>query len=1007
MSDDAPDSLTVDLCVRKLKDAKATDAVDAHLLEWLAEHSPSCFIEALQIVEVLTSCWEKCGGLEMFSIQTAVSMLRGAQRLLLQSQESSQLLASVLVLALKIQSWCDGSLRSSKEPSQTIPKTQNVLLETLKLANGLFMNLEKCSFLEDKEFRNGAEIYICQFLDSFKIVCNFFQKNQLHDEFQKVAQEALSEAFKVLMKLRVKFIAACGERSFSSLDGITLERAHIIWYGVSAVMDIGKFSARNGRDWVGMLNVAWKGVTALLQTMTRKDVISRILDIQLIINTMIGCMKESLKNAAESWNAVVQEKDDNVNVAELKRLCIPVKFFLINVIRVVTHYPYQAVDAFNDIVESALRIISLRLEISECPRLKFVAEAIVEILEPSLFILFCTLLNSSELEFQVKLQLLNGLFGTNNEEGFILSNNVDKRELDKVNEEDVKICFGQEVNLGRLILFLGLLQSCQHCGDKMSHELAKRLDFPLQMICKAEIYAKVFEPQVSRTQLTAKVTWQPLYIILLKTLQMFFVALAETEAWTEAEDFLYRNVLHPHMLSRELILELWCFISRHSESSIVKEHIQDLLYALSGLLESSTATCSDWPVRTITRLICLLIKADPAYLATQVYELAFGTDPFATTPTLKLASALLKEHFPISILPEELKSQVILSAKRALSEYWSQGTKNAKEASEKLQQFDVTLCCLMECLYQESYEQCIDTEKLHDLTKMIIELLQECHRKSGFGIKSQSLKYLSGIWQKMQPEEIGSVIVPLHNLIVTCKLSESEQMRVKLGLAEALAGLGEVSMPEDNTDPTNCALWELYHVILRERHWAYAHLGLASFGYFVAHTSWNELWRFVPSDAALAHDGKTGKIAKESTFMTSLRCFLEKEVVCTTFTESDTKAVQQEGELLEAALLEFDQVADKSHTMEVQGIVDYNHMDVDLGVHTGPLESSIPPEISNAMSMLQEGLLLLKEKLPTWFQESGQNLEQQRHMHDQLSLLADVIGQFHVLQPIVSRAMHE
>ncbi|MCO5568443.1 hypothetical protein L7F22_022142 [Adiantum nelumboides] len=1116
---DLPGNVTVALCVQKLKDTTVTDAMDAHLLEWLGEHNPSSSTDALQIAEALTSCWERDGHIEFLSTQTAISMLKAAQRLLLQSQESSQLFSSVFILALKMQSWCDSSLSSSKEKisdlcsDQAISKTQkrwrmlydvlcfmdihvmtwntnglqtskargsrkmllrkdlqrNVVgdidaliiqehkitepfgkapfeiveggkkvppilqtkdkifgadkLRKMKGKERLFPKLEKLALEEQLEVEELDEIlvrehimarkerkvrgkvarrYLAKFENHSPMDAKWMEeaelRNQSFDEFQKIAQEVLSKVLKVLIKLRSIFITACEETSFESLDGATLERAHILWYGVSALMDLGKFAAINGRDWVWMLNVAWKGVTTLIQTVTRKEVISKLVDIHLIIKTMIGCATKSLKNATESWHTILQEKDNNV--AELKRLCIPVKFFLINVTRVVAHYPCQAVDSFNDISECALQIISLRLEISDCPRLKFAAEAIVETLEPSLFILFWTFLNSTELEFQVKLQLLNLLFRTEIEDGFIISNNVDTGELDKADEKGASICFGQVVNLGRLIIFLGLLQTCQDCRNKISREFAKRLDFPLQMICNAKIYAKVFKSQVSTSQLTAKATWKPLYITLLNTFQIYFVALAETEAWAEAEEFLYQNVLHPHMLCRELILELWCFISRHSESSTVKEHIQDLVYVLNDLLKSSIGTCSRWPVKTITRLICLLVKADPHYLATQVYELAFGRDPFATPLSLGIASALLKEHFPISILPTELKSLFIASAKRALPEFWNQQTKSSEEGSNKLQQFDETLCCLLECYYQESLEECSDLENLHDLIKMIVDLLQVCHRKSDCGIKSQSLKYLSGIWQKMQPEEIQSVIVPLRNLIVTKNFSESEELQIKLSLAEALAGLGEVSMPEDETDPTNCALWELYHVILRERHWAYAHLALASFGYFVAHTSWNELWRFVPSDAALAHDGENVSLAKESIFMTSLRRFLEKEVVCTTSSKSDEKTVQQEGELLETSMLEFYQVADKSHTMEAQGMVDCCDMNVDSGVHTDPIESSLPPEISNAMSMLREGLLLLKEKLPTWFKESGQNSEQQQHMHEQLSLLVDVIAQLRVLQPL-------
>lgn len=533
------------------------------------------------------------------------------------------------------------------------------------------------------------------------------QRNQLYEEFQKTAQELLGEALKVLVKLRTIFTSICEEKSFESLDDATLERAHIICYGVSAFTDLGRFAAANGRDWVGLLNVAWKGVTALLQTTTGKETMSNLVDIHQIIAMMIGCSQEALKNAAESWKMVLEEKDAAANTAELKRLCIPVKFFLINVIRIITHYPCQAVDAFNDIADCGLKITSLKHELSKHPCLKFAAEAIVETLEPSLFILLCTLLNSSELELSLKVRLLELLIGIENENGCFSTNSGYAGEMDEVNEGIGAVPVGQEANLqlGRLTIFLGLLQSSRDCGEDISYELAKRLNFSLQMISDAKIYAEVFQIQVAAARFPAKATWQCLYITLIKSLQVFFVTLAGTAAWTEAEEFLYRNVLHPHTLCRELILDLWCFVSRHREVSMIEYHIQDLLLLLNDLLDSSNAIHSEWPVRTIGRLICSLVKADQDALVAKVYELALGREPFSAASTSVLAAVLVKEHFPIASLPEELKSLFVLSAKKSLSELWNQATKGFKEGSENVaatfQLIDETLRCLLEYLHQE------------------------------------------------------------------------------------------------------------------------------------------------------------------------------------------------------------------------------------------------------------------------------------------------------------------
>jgi hypothetical protein len=65
-------------------------------------------------------------------------------------------------------------------------------------------------------------------------------------------------------------------------------------------------------------------------------------------------------------------------------------------------------------------------------------------------------------------------------------------------------------------------------------------------------------------------------------------------------------------------------------------------------------------------------------------------------------------------------------------------------------------------------------------------------------------------------------------------------------------------------------------MLLKERHWALAHLSMTAFWYFSARTSCNELWRFVPPDAALLFDLESGVDVNDERFMSEFKVFFEK-----------------------------------------------------------------------------------------------------------------------------------
>lgn len=119
-------------------------------------------------------------------------------------------------------------------------------------------------------------------------------------------------------------------------------------------------------------------------------------------------------------------------------------------------------------------------------------------------------------------------------------------------------------------------------------------------------------------------------------------------------------------------------------------------------------------------------------------------------------------------------------------------------------------------------------------------------------------------------EEMGRVILQLQSLFISkSAVTDSGLSKCKPNLAAFVAGLGHIQFHEetDNNKSKVSASWELFHMLLKERHWALAHLSMTAFGYFSAHTSCNELWRFVPPDAALSFDLESGVDVNDERFM--------------------------------------------------------------------------------------------------------------------------------------------
>lgn len=228
-----------------------------------------------------------------------------------------------------------------------------------------------------------------------------------------------------------------------------------------------------------------------------------------------------------------------------------------------------------------------------------------------------------------------------------------------------------------------------------------------------------------------------------------------------------------------------------------------------------------------------------------------------------------------------------------------------------------------------------------------LRLIRE-HRNASEGserrrgsLLAAALDLISSMKRSYSLDEMRGVVQELQALPAAPSSASSAALscRLKPPLASFMAGLCHMELAEREEDPTCSAAWGLYHMLLRERHWALLHLSLAGFGYFAARTSCTQLWRFVPHDAALSYDTDTGSEPSEERFMAQLKAFLEREPA----------PVDQLDELRkEATLLRtVAELHEKKRERESER----------------KRKRRVPEELSRGVSTLQRGLELLKQGL--------------------------------------------
>ncbi|GJN30281.1 hypothetical protein PR202_gb18574 [Eleusine coracana subsp. coracana] len=159
------------------------------------------------------------------------------------------------------------------------------------------------------------------------------------------------------------------------------------------------------------------------------------------------------------------------------------------------------------------------------------------------------------------------------------------------------------------------------------------------------------------------------------------------------------------------------------------------------------------------------------------------------------------------------------------------------------------------------------------------------------------------------------------------------------------------SMLDIISNTRHLSMWDLYHSLLKERHWPLIHLAMDSFGYFAARTSFTQLWKFVPGDAALSYNASTGTSIDENGFMLELRAYLQKEVALHTdrwSAEEQICFLVSEGRALKKLVEAYSEIP----VVEPEKAV--------ITTDVGTKKRKMPDGICEGMVLLQNGLKVMR-----------------------------------------------
>ncbi|MED6156978.1 hypothetical protein PIB30_019278 [Stylosanthes scabra] len=951
------------------------------------------YIVALTLTASLTF-WEDFTCLDVTQCMLNGSILQVALKHM--DVSLSRCMPQVLSLGVKASVWSGKHLKMSLLSTEESQEEEHssvfykLLLEILRFTASTFSALLKFPDFGDKELLNIVETFTIEALNLTKDSISEAKKIQsFGPEILKVAHTLIDAVIK-LCKVHSELVNwETSDAKVLNLDRPTdgKHAINIIKCAIDKLSQIGVLAANDGGNSVNILNVSWKGVVSLLQTVGGRFAEVNVANIVL---SLLALITEPLKRAAESWSSSLKE---TISVTEAKRVFVPVKFYLINAVKICSMYPHQAYTVYKEITLSVLMITSFRIFISNENLLKCASSVITELLEETTLDLLLSLLHSDQLKLEQKLELLDSLFTTRGDSHPVLEGpTFADCNIEWVTEIFCNSCEGMNRSriliISRVALFINFLRYSFRLDEDIKVSIVQKLQWSLDMLIEEDVYCHMLVLELYLlygSGKTAELVRQPMFTSLLLAFKTFMIVISSSTAWGELESFLLENFFHPHFLCWEVIMECWCFVLRHAETQMANSIVTKLCSLLKTLASSKSVFLSYSSFRKLARSICLLLTHGAPSMVNQVYMSLVGDGRSQSSQIL--CFSLLTEGFPFDLLTAELRNN---SIQKMLSDYFyfidNFDEKTILACPSGF--FGIPVFILSACLQSLQVG-------LSDIDARTLKFLVSitCNYKSSEdkAIKDQCLRLFSetlGIISYLKhlyaSNDIGQVITAVENIFISDSEPPANLYRCKPHLAQFLSGLVHMEMLESDDDAKSRAAWELYHFLLRERHWAFIHLAMTAFGYFAARTRCNQLWRFVPEDAALSYDIVSGVEANKERFMAAFRTFLNKETALVTVAPcpDQLELLIREGLMLKQMVHKLSAIAEERQRFESMEIDDKNQSNK---------KRKLPDGISRGVELLKCGLKILGDGLSQWQPNQFDTNELRVKYMTQISQLEDVI----------------
>ncbi|KAK6929636.1 Protein of unknown function DUF4487 [Dillenia turbinata] len=960
------------------------------------------------LVECLNTFWEDFTCLDVSQCMLNKAILHVAAKFL--TEDISQCLEQFLLLGTKKlesfqllyenqgSTWCAKHLKMTVMETQDSPEEEHsdlffkLLLDLVAFSTASFSALSRYPILGNTELKVLVENFVLEQLNLARDATSELKKiHSVGPEVLNSIQGLLDAALKLCRvyseAVNWEFYNASIQQDTQGMEcEETTKIDHVICiikYTIERFCDLGSLAAKDGGNLVTILNASWKGVVSLLQL--GKGALASKTNVDDIILTLVSLARETLRCASDAWSSLVE----SITVTDARRAFLPVRFYLINAVRISRQYPCQAFSVYKEITRFVLMIFSLKILLSKESFLKDASEVLAEQLEPTSFQLIESVLNSALLKQELKVEVLDWLF----DEGYPSSDCEDQRSESTTLASDVFLVTCDAVPwariflLPRIALFLKILEKSELDDIKLG--MTRKLGWLLNIIIYEEVYASILVLQfpVSPDSGPSKnVMWLPMYSFLVQSLKAFMLLAYSTPAWEELESFLIEYILHPHFLCWEIVMELWCFKVRHAEPDLVIDIFDKICLLFKSVAPLDSHLIPGCILRRLAKSICMLVSSSAHSMVDQVYS--YISDDKSQL-SLVMYMALLMEGFPLNLLSDDLQR---VAVQKIISEYFgfidNFDVDIIRSCSSSIYIVPVFAMASALATLQINVPD-IDGRTLKFMVTMIQSYKTATEQSSNdlYGkLLGETLHIISHMKPLYASEEMDDVVLGLKSLLISgTAASDAQIFRCKPGLAIFSAGLGHKEIVESDKNPNTCAVWEVFHMLLRERHWAFVHLAIAAFGYFAARTSCNELWRFVPQNAALAFDVKSGNETKEDYFMSELKIFLEKEMAFTSvrYSSEQVSPLVNEGSILKEMTYKHLNVESRGEACEIMGIDGENHTSK---------KRKFPDEISRGVELLQDGLKVMGYGISKWKQDQLGSSELQGKFLSNFSCLEDLVN---------------